>query len=999
MSIQILINSKLNAQGLEQTEKRLRDVKIALADMSDETVLGFDASSFQQFSEQGKRAITEQIQYLRQYSAELQKAAQGARALAGGDVASQAFLKRKQAIDQEIRSLQQMIPVEQQAALMAEKYAQSTNFSTEAIQKQIATLRQQQATLRNAAKVEFGKGNLEQAQILNNLAGQVKNTADSFEELTSKQEETDFATKIMNSSFNKLGFTLFVTLSTVQQVIGIFQQLWGTLEDGAAIFDRYESFNQNLNAVGISAGDMSRRLEEAGQGAVKMDTAMQGVLRLLKADLPAMANQADVLLKIATNAAIVEGDISDLDRIYETLITGIIRGEPRLIDNAGIILKVGKSVEEYAASLGKTTEQLTESEKAQAVFNAVVAKGDAIEAMADNLDSTALVLQQYKTDVNNAWDVIKAFFASVAVDALESQNSLKGAMQVFAESQGDVNGLDQRTRRLIQTFTSLKGLFVAITGGAIGIIEYFKGMKDAFKELQQNMAQDILVIANAWIRMKQAFFSGNFDQIQAEAQVAVDSVKDSINSAGDAFDDAGDRAANAMSEWEQRFGYGADAASEFATELDPAAQALAALGSQLDLISDKMEAAFDPLSDANISKELSEKRLDIENDFSEKMGDIREKLSEKLAKISEDLNGKLLEIARDRKDTLLKLAQDLAESQLEINEDLAEKLGDIETDASEKTQAAKEDANEKIQKNEEDHQRKLNDIQRKYELARLNALIDRDARALFEAEQNRKNDLKDAEETAKEKRDEVTTELEKELEDITKSQEKQRQDAIEAAEKRRADAINQYEKQRREAQQQYERARQEARQAAEKQRQDAIEAANKERRDAQEAYREKLQDLQKWHNDQLLRQKEAELKRLLARAKEYEKEGKLTQDHINELTRMWDEYNNMTESGGSASPVSYNGTDVGNLSGGTSSPGRRLTRLGGKWWWVYPDGSMTPASPTGDEISGRSERSDSSFSSMSAPMAQSVSINVTNDKTLEQIFKEMSYEAIVETVS
>ena len=1005
MSINILINSKLNNQGLVQTEKRLTELRKQLKSLSmdSDSISGsmfkFEATGFQEFAEQGKQAILEQINLLKQHSAALQQSAQGAQAL-GRSLAGETFMKRKAAIDGQIGSLQSMISTEEKAALMVEKYAGAEMASTAAVQKQVAALRQKQQVLENASRAEFGKGNIEQASILSNLSKEAGRTADAYDEMKNAGEETDFMTNIMNSSFNKFGFTLFITISTLQQVVGMLQSVYRTAEEGAAAIDKFVSFNANITQMGGASGDLAQRLQEAGRGAVSMETAMEGALRLMKADLPAITGQSDALLKVALNAAIVEGNISDVNRIYETLITGIIRGEPRLIDNAGIILKVGKSVEEYAASLGKTTEQLNESEKAQAVFNAVMAKADVIEDMADNMDSLGETLQVAKNQASEVGLLFKSILADGLATVIELVNTLGTGVGSGLVSAFEAFGASAEIIEKVQFATSnlsnfVKSVFVAldaglrfVTGGAVTLINNLLNL-----------------ITEAWARLLE--FSADaqefigLDSAAEMTRANAQKMQDSLNHVS--YDEFISNVRDANSEFATQLGIMGNNASNAASDIqDPLAAAATALSSQLDLISDKMETAFDPLSDANINKELSEKRLGIEEDFSEKMADIRQKLSDKLADISEGLNDKLVDIARDRKDKLLKITQDLVESQTEINEDLAEKLSDISSDTTEKAQKAREDANEEIEQAEEDHQKKLNDIQRKYELARLNALIDRDARALFEAEQNRKTDLEDAEESAKDKRDEVTKELEKQLEDIAKAEEKQREDAIKAAEKRREDAVKQYEKQRREAQEQYEKARTEAKQAAEKARQDAIEASSKERRDAQQAYSDKLNDLQKWHNDQLIRQQEAELKRLLARAKEYEKEGKLTQDHINELSRMWDDYNNSTNSAGSANPVTYNPVSVGGSGGGTSSGGGggyipgapsnqpTLKFEGGQWVWVYPDGTRVPL--------GGGGQSEVGFGTATGGGTQQVNITVSNDKTLEQIFKEISYEAVVEVV-
>jgi hypothetical protein len=213
-------------------------------------------------------------------------------------------------------------------------------------------------------------------------------------------------------------------------------------------------------------------------------------------------------------------------------------------------------------------------------------------------------------------------------------------------------------------------------------------------------------------------------------------------------------------------------------------------------------------------------------------------------------------------DKLADIARTLSDKMADIDQDLSDKLSDIQEKSAGKREEAEEDYRRSLLDAEEDYQKKLRDIQRKYEASRLKALIDRDARGLFEADQQRKQDIESAEESAEEKRKKELEKLQKKIEDINKKEEEQRQDAIKNAEKRRQDAIQSYDRARRDALQAYERARQDAiidaerrrrdaREAAAKERQDALLAQSNARRDLQNWYRDKLRDLTRFHQDEL----------------------------------------------------------------------------------------------------------------------------------------------------
>lgn len=66
-----------------------------------------------------------------------------------------------------------------------------------------------------------------------------------------------------------------------------------------------------------------------------------------------------------------------MNEALDDIVTGLGRGSAMILDNLGIVVNQKEAQEEYAASLGKTVEQLSEAEKKQALINKVVADGKA----------------------------------------------------------------------------------------------------------------------------------------------------------------------------------------------------------------------------------------------------------------------------------------------------------------------------------------------------------------------------------------------------------------------------------------------------------------------------------------------------------------------------------------------------------------------------------------------------------------------------------------------
>jgi hypothetical protein len=82
----------------------------------------------------------------------------------------------------------------------------------------------------------------------------------------------------------------------------------------------------------------------------------------------ALADATPELLEIAKAANKLNPSLGDTAFLYESLATGIKRASPMILDNLGLTIKIGEANEKYAASIGKTVEQLTAEEQKLALL-------------------------------------------------------------------------------------------------------------------------------------------------------------------------------------------------------------------------------------------------------------------------------------------------------------------------------------------------------------------------------------------------------------------------------------------------------------------------------------------------------------------------------------------------------------------------------------------------------------------------------------------------------
>ena len=526
-------------------------------------------------------------------------------------------------------------------------------------------------------------------------------------------------------------------------------------------------------------------------------------------------------------------------------------------------------------SLGKTVEPLTEAEKVMATYNAVMQEGTRINELADQIDSTSVKVAKMKTEWKEFTEVLKESLAIIVVSGDQTEESV-GQTYFAVKSVLDLD-VEQRTQLINSLLGSLKGWGVILGGAMLFVKEAIGGVIERMKYFGQvvPISFDLAGKAAEYFGLAMEFAEAKLKGLSRKSAM----VKTEMGELSKEMTALGSALTVIMNTpFNQAPGgvFGEDFQKKFDEMLEAAGFIMGEerTGVAPSVPTGETEAASAVNDDlgkilrerAKMSEDIEYERTgkirDINRDHADKLRDIARKLADTLSDIDSDLANKLSDLAQDRADKLIDIAQDLADKITDIDKDLADKLSNITQDANEKRADAQDEYNQGIRDAEEEHQKKINDILRKYEASRLSALIDRDARALFEAEKTRDEDLADAVDTAEQKKKDELEQLLEKLDDINKAEEQQRADAIASAEQRRRDAQQAADRARRDAQQNYERARRDAQQDAERRRRDARDAAAEERRDALEDqararddliqwYRDKLRDLQQYHQDEL----------------------------------------------------------------------------------------------------------------------------------------------------
>lgn len=289
---------------------------------------------------------------------------------------------------------------------------------------------------------EFTEGKItatEAAQAIAQLESQMKAAGTSAAGAT-KQTGTFFTE--MNSK-----------LQLLKEGLRVFQQIFADTfafgKSGAMVIQTSESFNTLTGSLGGSA-ELMNQLKAAAGGTVpelqlmtQANMALTGVSgevqQALYGALPALLEMS----RAATKAA---PEIGSVDFVFQSLIRGIRRGSPLLIDNANIMVKAGTANEDYAASVGKTVEELTQEEKMLATMNAVLAQHDTLLQQAGGtLDSEVDRYSRMEAAIANVGDAFKERYAPFITQAADAIYYLIEGENIITAVIGEqIAGIDVR---------------------------------------------------------------------------------------------------------------------------------------------------------------------------------------------------------------------------------------------------------------------------------------------------------------------------------------------------------------------------------------------------------------------------------------------------------------------------------------------------------------------------------------------------------------------------
>jgi hypothetical protein len=160
------------------------------------------------------------------------------------------------------------------------------------------------------------------------------------------------------------------------------------------------SFDNLAESAGFSGEAVMDSLRAAAKGMVTDVSLMESFNKSMLLVGEGMADKLPKLLEIAQASAAATGE--DVGFMLDSLVTGIGRGSPMILDNLGLTINLAEAYDSYAKTLGISADEMTKAQQQMALLNAVEASGDEfIQRLGDNTDGGAQKMAQFKTTIEN----------------------------------------------------------------------------------------------------------------------------------------------------------------------------------------------------------------------------------------------------------------------------------------------------------------------------------------------------------------------------------------------------------------------------------------------------------------------------------------------------------------------------------------------------------------------------------------------------------------------
>lgn len=332
----------------------------------------------------------------------------------------------------------------------------------------------------------------------------------------------------MNSSSGIVG-----AYATLAANVFAVTAAFGALRRAAQVEQVQSGLEALGNRMGLTLSRAAKDVQEISGYTVSAEQAMRSTAQIMTAGLPRKA--VNDLTTVARDASFALG--RNMTDSMDRLTRGVVKLEPELLDELGLMTKLTEATTAYANSHNKTEAQLTRVEKQQAFLNAIVAEGTAkfggLAEEAGNTRAFDELSASFANLVQSGLSMINVVLLPLA-NILSNRGVLAAGMILFASTLkkqllpglANMAAGAQKTAEAVKEMAIEQAHAVSESGEAtnkyfktyVNRVEAGKNASIAFAKANKQLSQDIIQMNDDIRNTPSATDRGTIATMRAEAQ-------------------------------------------------------------------------------------------------------------------------------------------------------------------------------------------------------------------------------------------------------------------------------------------------------------------------------------------------------------------------------------------------------------------------------------------------------------------------------------------------
>lgn len=274
-------------------------------------------------------------------------------------------------------------------------------------------------------RARFGLDTKQLDDGLKGVDAKLKDTKSNLEGVGTGGETAGKGVNLASLALGALGTVLTADLVSRAMSLGVELNTVGAASERLKqAFDDLAAYN-NANADAIVAS-----LKEASGGTIAETDLILAANRAMMLGIGADAEKLGDLMEVARFRGRAMG--LSTEQAFSDIVTGIGRLSPMILDNLGIVIDAENTYGDYAESLGKSADELTDVEKKQALLNRVIAEGEKqISAAGGIKDDDLDKLERLGAAKKDLMTAAGEFVTAVAPDTAGLTDTLTGMTGVL----------------------------------------------------------------------------------------------------------------------------------------------------------------------------------------------------------------------------------------------------------------------------------------------------------------------------------------------------------------------------------------------------------------------------------------------------------------------------------------------------------------------------------------------------------------------------------------